>query len=377
MKKRLIFTAVILIAIMLITSCDMTNGEDGNKTGVVDFTSHNANFSIRVRNGTNQRLVAFKGDIHPDYLLGGVPAHANNHAFAANPELFDKTEAFPLYILTETQYNTNKNNLIGNTSLKNAPFTRVFVFYNRQGENNVVYEISGSLGGSNKLNIINASNSINIELRLGGIAGETIGYAAAGMLNTTLYMIDGDHDIFPVFKRYNSVRDVVETVYPRGSGSNFSWFQQVTFGEGITEHTMNLKNELQGIFFSNGAAWVVINNQTTSGAINFYQGTHVVRTASGISGIQNGANRTYQIDMPRAGNNYDDSVVVSNWSFGPSGFDVGLQISESNAEKVTTYTIQRDRMYTITVTGSHNNGTLKAWVSSISNIPSADMAGTW
>jgi len=376
MKRKLVMAIVIVLSLVfLVLGCDILNNEE--KGEEVDFTSHNVNFSIRVRNGTNQRLVAFKGDIHPDYLLGGVPAHANNHAFAANPTLFDKTEAFPLYILTEAQYNTNKDNLIENTQLKNAPFTRVFIFYNKQGENNVVYEISGSLGGSNKLNIVNASNSINVELRLGGVAGETIGYAPAGMLNTTLYMIDGDHNVFPVFKRYNNVRDVVETVYPQGSGSNYAWFQQVTFGEGTTEHTMNLKSLLSGINFSNGAAWVVINNQTTSGAINFYQGTNIVRTASGISGIPNGNNRTYQIDMPRVQNKYDDSVIISNWSFGPSGFDVGLQTSESDSTLLDSFKIERDKMYTITVNGDHNDNSLKAWISSLADIQSADMAGTW
>ena len=138
------------------------------------------------------------------------------------------------------------------------PFTRVYVFYNKNGDNKAVYEIAEGLGGSNQFKIVNASNSINVELRVNGVAGETIGYAPAGILETTLRLQDGNYNIFPVFKRHNTFRDLVETVYPQGSGSGYSWFQSYSFGEGITSATMNLKALLQSTTFTSGAAWVVV-----------------------------------------------------------------------------------------------------------------------
>ena len=381
MKKIGLFTLVISVLFMVF-SCDSNDDPDKNKdTNTTtdngpDFTSHNTDYSILVRNNTGERLVAFKGELKAEVLVGGIPAHAQNHGLPRNLTLFDKTEDFPLIILTEAQYNTNKNNL---NSQKNTPFTRVYVFYNKSGDNTSVYEIAEGLGGTNSFEIVNASNSINVELRVNGVAGETLGYAPAGILNTTLKLQDGNYNVFPVFKRYNKTRDVVEIVYPKGTGSNYAWFQSYSFGEGTTSAEMNLKTLLQSTTFTSGAAWVYVNNQTTSGGIRFVEGTNVYRTASGLENIMSGNPRTFQINMPKAGegNKYADSIVVGSWKFGPTGFEVALQTSETDSTAVTTQTIERDKMYTVTVTGSHNDGNLKAWVSGTTDIPKNELGGTW
>jgi len=372
MKKTSLVT-VLVTAVFLLFSC---GGDGDDSGGGIDFTSHNTDYSILVRNNTGYNLVAFKGDLQADKLIGGIPAHAtgSGHGLPKNPSLFDKTEDFPMILLTEEQYNANKGNLI---SQKNTPFTRVYVFYNKSGDNTLVYDIAEGLGGNNALKVINASNSINVELRIGGVAGETLGYAPAGILETTLKLQDGNYNIFPVLKRYNVFRDVVETTYPQGTGSNYAWFQSYSFGEGFTEATMNLKSILQTVKLTSGTAWVVINNSTTSGGIRFVEGTYVYSTASGLTNIMSGSPRTFQIDMPKVANKYSDSVVKSGWQFGPAGFEVDLQTSETDATKLTSLTIERDKMYTITVTGSHNEGTLKAWLSNTTSIDSSELGGTW
>jgi hypothetical protein len=374
--KRIVMFAAVLMTVILVFSCG-DGGDDSNNTGGtgdVDFTSNNTNYSILVRNNTGERLIAFKGELNADRLIGGIPAHAQGHGLPKKSALFDKTEDFPMILLTEAQYNANKSNL---SSQRNTPFTRVYVFYNLNGDNTAVYEIAEGLGGTNTLEIINASNSINVELRINGVAGETLGYAPANILNTTLKLQDGNYNVFPVFKRYNAFRDVVETVYPKGSGSNYAWFQSYSFGEGTTSATMNLKTLLQSTVFTSGAAWVHVNNQTSSGGIRFVEGTNVHKTASGLENIMSGNSRTFQIDMPKVGNKYDDSVVVANWKFGPTGFEVALQTSENDTAIVTSLTVERDKMYTITVTGSHNDDTLKAWVSNETDIPSSELGGAW
>jgi len=378
MKKIMMFTLV-LTALFTVFSCggdDPNNPNNQNNTSEPDFTSHNTDYSIMVRNNTNERLVAYKGELKPETLVGGIPAHANNHGMPKDPALFDKTEDFPLIILTEAQYNANKDNP---STQKNTPFTRIYVFYNKSGDNTSVYEIAEGLGGNNSFEIVNASNSINVELRVNGVAGETLGYAPAGILNTTLKLQDGNYNIFPVFKRYNRTRDVVETVYPKGTGSNYAWFQSYSFGdEGVTSATMNLKTLLQSTTFTSGAAWVYVDNQTTSGGIRFLEGTDVKKTASGLENIMSGTPRTFQIDMPKVtGDKYADSKVVANWKFGATGFEVGLQTSETDATPVTSLTIERDKMYTVTVTGNHNDSNLKAWVSNTTDIPTSELGGTW
>jgi len=374
MKRMMKIASVLAAAILLFACGDGSN----NKEETVDFSPHNTDYSILVRNNTNFRLVAFKGDLLPEKLIGGVPAHATGtgHGLPLNPSLFDKTEDFPLILLTEDQYNANKNNL---ASQKNTPFTRVYVFYNKSGDNTMIYEISGGLGGSNELKVINASNSINVELRVGGVAGETLGYAPAGILETTLKLQDGNYNIFPVLKRYNAFRDVVETTYPQGSGSNYAWFQAYSFGEGTTSATMNLKSILQTVKLTSGSAWIVITNNTTSGGIRFVEGTSVYATATGLTNIMSGNPRTFQVDMPKVAgtSKYADFVEKSGWQFGPAGFEVDLQTSETDATKVTSLKIERDKMYTVTVTGNHNDGNLKAWLSSTTSIDSDELGGEW
>jgi len=370
MKKKMIFASVLAAAI-LVFSCQ---GPAAPKNGPdeLDFTNYNTNYSIRVRNNTGERLVAFKGELEPKALAGGIPAYAMDHGLPNNTALFNDTGDFPLVLLTEAQYNDKKNDL---GSLRYTPFTRVYVFFNKNGENKTVYEIAPGLGGTNSLEIINTSVSVNVELRLNGVVGRTLGYAPAGILNTTLKLEDGEYDIFPVFKRYNKARDLVETVFPKGTGSNYAWFKSYSFGKNTTSQTLNLKELLQSTTFTPGAAWVYVNNKSDSG-IKFIAGTTLL-TASGRENIGSGEPVTFQIDMPRVGDNFMDSMIVANWKFGPSGFGVALQESETDNTPVASLTIYRGKMYTVTVSGSHNDRTLKAWISDTTDVPPGELVGTW
>jgi hypothetical protein len=238
------------------------------------------------------------------------------------------------------------------------------VFYNASGDNTVTYEIANGLGGTNSLEIINDS-TMNVELRLGGIAGETIGYAPAGMLTTTLKLLDGSYFLFPVFKKYNPLRDTVETVYPKQEGG-LPWRQEFSFGDGDTALTINLRSALQGCQISSGAALVYVNNQT-NGGIRFVSGNQVFKTASGNSSINSGSTnyKFFQIDMPKVveTSDYAPSIVASNWRFGPHGEEVALQVSADDATPAGTITIERDKLYTVTVVGDRNNvGSIRAWI---------------
>ena len=372
MKRIMMFTAV-LTAVILLGAC-----EDlfGNKepppvvvTDEVDFGSyHSTSYSILVRNNTSQRLVAFKGDLHPDMLIGGIPARAQDHGLQRDPALFNKPESFPLILLTEAQYNSNKDDL---KALQNTPFTRVFVFYNHTGDNTAVYEISDRVGGNNTLNIVNFSNTVNVELRLGGVAGEILGFAPAGIMNTSLRLMDGDYDIFPVFKRYNQMRDIVEEIYPKGTGTDYSWYWSGGFNGGSSA-TMNLSSLLTGLTFFSGASWVTIDNQVTgSGGIRFYEGSQTYTTATGNSIIM--TSTTFQIEMDRlpGTSHYGSSRVVNNWNFGSPTNNVPLQTSADDTTAHGPLTIEQNKWYTVTITGDANTqGSMKAWISKIEDIPS-------
>jgi hypothetical protein len=364
---RTLMVFVVFMTVILFFSCD-----DKEPSGV-DFTSHNANFSILVRNNTNQRLVAFKNDLREDMLIGGIPANASNHGLPNDTSLFSNTESFQLILLTEAQYNANINNL---NSQRNTPFTTVWVFFNRNADNNTVYEIDSGLGGTNRLTVVNGSSSINIELRVGGIAGPTLGFATAGMLETVFRLQDGNYNIFPVFRRHNTIRDVLETVYPTMEGGNGNpWFQSLSFGEGTTSHTMLLRDLLSTLTFSSGAAWVVVENDTSAGGIRFIEGGNVRETATGLTNIMNGNPRTFQIDMNRIGNNFSESREFNNWRFGVTNYEVALDPVRS-VVPVNPLVIERDKMYTIRVTGA-TALTVEAFVSAVTIIDSNELAGEW
>jgi hypothetical protein len=212
-QQNWFFGIVVLAMVFLLADCaNLSNDEDKteDKNGTVDFTSH-PDYSILVQNNTGERLVAFKGELLASQLIGGIPAQARNHGLPKNTTLFYMTEDFPLILLTEAQYNANKNSL---QTQRNSPFTRLYVFYNNNGANNAYYEIAAGLGGNNTLTIINPTD-YNVELRNGGIAGEILGYAPSGITATNFKLKNGSYNIFPVFIKYNPLLDVIERVYPK------------------------------------------------------------------------------------------------------------------------------------------------------------------
>jgi len=336
----------------------------------VDFTSHVSNYSIKVGNNSGERIVAFKADLRDDTLIGGIPAYAQNHGLPKNPALFDKTEYFTLILLTEAQYNANKN-MLG--SLMNKPFTRALVFYSHNGDNSAVYEIAGALGGTNTL-LVSNSGSINVELRIGSANGEILGYVPAGMLEAEFRLQDGDYGIFPVIKRYNSLRGIVEEIYPR-TNNNSAWYQAISFGEGITTTTINVANILGMMTkFTSRAAWVIVDNHTSSGGIMFMTGSTINTTVTGQTDIMNGSPGIFRINMPKLGNSYAESMTVNNWRFGPLAEFVALT-GDVYPDLQGTFEINQDKIYTVTVTGNANEAnSLKAWVSDVADLP-LDLTG--
>jgi len=125
---------------------------------------------------------------------------------------------------------------------------------------------------------------------------------------------------------------------------------------------------------TSGTAWVVIDNQTSEG-VRFMEGASVRKTLSGLENVPSGYSLTWQIDMNRvSNNNYADSRVVAGWKFGPIGDEVQLQASQNDGTKLESVTIERDKMYTITVSGQagSTSNPLKAWISDVRNIDVSD-----
>jgi hypothetical protein len=342
--KKMFF---VLTAAVLLGSCDIS-GDDPNVTDGVDYTDYNSGYSIQVRNETNRDLVAFKGNLSADNLIGGIPAGASQHGLKKDAALFSDTTSFTLTLITKEDYAAHKSNL---QALQQTPFTRLFAFYNAAGTNENVFTISGHLGGSNTLIVQNMTN-YNVEIRVGGVTGETLGFVQPLTSGGTAFFVDSrDFDIYPVFKRYNSLRDELLTIFPKGAGDR-PWYTSISLGEsGQTTYTLNVSNILSGKSVTTGAAWLVIDNQSTDTGVQLMRGDTPVVTASGIATINRTYQRTFQIDMPRVGNDaYAPSTVID-------GYKVGRG-AEGKPIGTGTNTLEIDKMYVVTVTGSANDGTL-------------------
>jgi hypothetical protein len=328
---------------------DDTNSDDNpNISDGVDYTDYNSDYSIQVRNETSKDLVAFRGTLSADNLIGGIPAGASQHGLKRIAALFSDTSSFTLTLITKENYSQYKNNL---QALQQTPFTRVFAFYNATGTNDNIFTISGHLGGTNRLTIQNTT-SYNVEIRVGGKDGETLGFVQPRTSAGATFFVDSrDFDIYPVFKRYNPLRDELLTIFPEGASG--PWYTSIALGEaGQTELTLNVSTILQNKNVTTGAAWLVIDNQSTDTGVQLMRGDTPIKTASGSSAtINRTQQRTFQIDMPKAG----DKAYASSTSI--DGYQVGRN-AEGKPIGTGTNTLEIDKMYVVTVTGSANDGTL-------------------
>ncbi len=362
--------AILLAALLLFVGCPIgedkeeeppvvEDPDDINESGV-DFKSYTGN-DVRafwVRNSTSKRLIAFRGAVHKDNILGGIPNNGNLHGIQKSSALLNGSQEFSMILITEDDYIKNKSNIDKNDNttlltLQQNPFTRVYVFYNSNGDNSVQYEISSILGGTNKLNVINNTQAINIEVRIGGIYGPTLGYAPKGSLSTYLYVSERELDLFPVFKWYNEYLDIVETIYPMNA-NNKPWRKPIVFEDGVTEQYFDVQEAIDALNNrSSGVARLTIINNAAQ-AIRLRSGDSEIKSPTGIASIGVSSRRTVTIEMPKSGNDsatFADSIQIDNYWVGP----IGEQVRIFNHEGASNFWLQADYEYYVYVTGDMNS----------------------
>jgi hypothetical protein len=337
-------------------------GEGGTNASGIDWTNYQTEgtYSIRVRNESNRDLVAFKGSLAPENLIGGVKKNEGNHGLPLNTTLFNENKDFPLVFLTLEDYNAYKGNL---KSREQYPFARVFAVYNKNGTNEHPFEVDSKLGGTNKLILHNLSG-YNMEIRRNSLGGATLGYAPSGTNNTTLYITDGAYNLFIIYKKYNPLRDQVITIYPKRLNSDLPVMIDYSFENG-EELTINGKDWTDPKYisgFSSGYAFLTVQNQLTDSGISVSRGGQVEKTATGNPTINPGTERTYLVPMRSvtAGNTtkYEDTTTFSGWSVGPTGEGKPIPVSEELEKENGLDVFEADYMYTVTVSGNFNMGNM-------------------
>jgi hypothetical protein len=344
-----------LCGILLLSGCGLVDTGTDDEEGGIDWTNYQTlgSYSIRVKNESNRDLVAFKGSLSPENLIGGVRKNASNHGLPLNTSLFNSNTDFALVFLTLEDYNTYKDDL---KSRNQYPFARVFAVYNANGTNEVPFLVDSKLGGANKL-ILDNMTTYNMEIRRNSPRGETLGYAPSQSNNTILNIVDGDYNLFIVFKKYNALRDEIITMYPK-AWDGLPIMLDYAFEDGA-ERTINAATYAGDIAnFSSGYAFLVVKNSMSSGGIRVLKGDEVQKTASGIATINAGESRTYLIPMDavviEGGTTYSDTTVFAGWKAGPTNRDQEIPVSDALKGDGGQNIFKSDYMYTVTVSGNPN-----------------------
>jgi hypothetical protein len=349
-----------LCATLLLSGCVMNTGgtdDDGGADGV-DWTNYETegSYSIRVKNESNRDLVAFKGSFTLENLIGGVRKNESNHGLPLKASLFTSNTDFALVFLTLEDYNLYKGNL---NSRNQYPFARIFAVYNKNGTNEVPFLVDSKLGGTNKL-ILDNMTGYNMEIRRNSPRGETLGYAPYQSNNTILNIVDGDYNLFIVFKKYNALRDEIITMYPTAQKDGLPIMLDYAFENGKEIYIDAGTYTKDAANFSSGYAFLVVKNSMESGGIRVLKGDAVQKTASGIATINTGDSRTFLIPMDAIetdndNTSYSDTTVFSGWKVGPTNRDRPIPVSGALKGDGGENIFKTDYMYTVTVTGDPNN----------------------
>jgi hypothetical protein len=362
MKRRRLFfliTACVLGSGLFFAGCDLNGGDDEKKDetgggGGVDWTDYKTGYSIKVRNNTSERLVAFKGPPAPDTLISGILPNGGAWGLKKDPALFSATGDFVLWLITEAQYNQYKDNLSSN-DLKQAPFTRVYAYYNTQASSDpIVYPINENLGGQYKITLNNLNTGLNVELRLSSPDGETLGYAADGTVSTTFNVDAGQYYIFPVFRKFSKSKGEIISVFPRDPQGRL-WLINRYLGPqddgGAPEITINA-NDFNNVVFKTGMAYLIIYNDMTgsaAGAVEFKKGGTVQRTSTGASLINPTMSRMYEIPMTQIGDERN-AAFSEKISVAKGGYQVGSDAG-INAD-LPAFDFYGDKIYEVHITGT-------------------------
>jgi len=342
--KKILKISVLLLAAVLIFGFTGCGGEEDE----VSFDSFSP-YSILVENKSSKKLVAFRGSLNPNFLIGGIPAYAINHGLEKKSSLFDKTGDFPLILITEEDYKNNK------TNLSSAPiFATIYAFYNHEASNNNVFIISGLAGGNARLTL-NNPETWNIEIRKDGPTGEVLGYVASTMNNTVLRLQPDDYLLFPVFNKYIEADKQIYTAVPTfqdGEIMGLPYFEYFTFPPNALNQTWplgNIKN-LASLRYTSGTFYIRIINSAGT-AFQFQRGGVDQVTSTGLKGILRTTSNTYSIRMERdtVDNTFKTPVTMSGFSVG-GGFNfVDLPEREYHIDRIYTFRVTGSTMSTLSV----------------------------
>jgi len=180
-------------------------------------------------------------------------------------------------------------------------------------------------------------------------------------MTSNIRIAPGEYNLFPVFKYFNNVRNMLNTIYPTiGTGANKSyWYDSFVLNDPTIVISLNpntaiaLLNESKSL----GAAWLIIENGGTTG-VSAKMGNVLLTDPQGFATINTGSNRVIQIDMSRTGNSFSTTRTVSNLTIDSLAHTKQVRDENGSASLI----LQSDYQYVVDVEGNVQLGEYTATV---------------
>jgi len=349
--KKILKILSILLGLGLIAGlvgCPADDGKGNENDGGTEVSFQDFRPpSIWVENLTGERLIAFVGAPNPNSLISGIPAYSGQHGLRKDDTLFHENRAFVLTLITEAQYNANKNNL---GAIGDSVFARIFAFYNHRSTNSNVFQISAKIGGAAQLQILN-STPFNVEIRSGSPTGEILGYAAAQATRGNVIPLNiATYDIYPVFKFFSPDDRELYSVTPKYTDGDLEGKPFMTTIGFVAPDRLIRDFDVSEIYdagsfnLTTGSVYLRINNRVTGTDIQFWENAVVQITSLGAEVIFLGSSETFALRFPRnPDGTYPEKYIIS-----------ALRIGTTNNRKdVPSFEYELDYLYEIDMTGTN------------------------
>ena len=363
--NKIVFLCV--SALFLFTACDFNASiklpndpdsgaselppETGDTTSDVDFTSH-SDYALIVKNNAQKNMVLFKGEPSQGNILGGVKA-GDTTKLKKDPAIFSTSSDYIVYVVTEENYTTNKENL---SVLDSSPYATFYAVYNTGATNENTYEISSLLNGAYSITINNGTR-YNVELRNKGPYGETVAFVLNNTYEKKYHLGEGEYMLFPVFRKYDKRSGEILSTFPTyktGQLAGEAKSYEFSLDSETTERQFDVKKWADGVEFTPSAAYIEITNNADQGLQFFLSEDGLpLTTSAGGKRINTGKSLTYAIDMKQlSSNTYQEEVIAAGYRVGTNRIsDIYL-----NGDKTTSETYKAGHMYFYTVTGDAESG---------------------
>jgi len=374
MNKLLSKVGLALLAVVILTGCDACDSGGGIGSPVrswiddIDWSSHSGmNAGFIADNLSSYNLVAFAGSVTRGNVLGGIPAQTDNHGVHRNSTVFDRTRTVVVVLVTEDDL--RRHDAAGTLAALNAePFSSIMVFYNHNMLNNHRNRISERPGGRHRFIVTNMTDH-NVEFRINSsIAGGEgiLGFAQRNTTGVVFHLTDPappalTTTIFPVFRFFHPVNQVVSEIVPRWRSGYFQglpYFRTLATGAAnpAVNTTLNVQDLLADFDMELGAVWLRVVN-TSQDVIFFFQGNEAMYSSMDtfpISSAMPNNHQTHVFPARATDSAPAEPITVANLGIGP---DIAVRTTNvTDSEGGTTFTLQPDHRYTITVTGSITGG---------------------